>query len=85
MNINTFCRVVVMDVEIRYRRVLVIRPFAAEKKKTIAGVTYMGFSFQEICSFKVRFHGTLLIVVNHPLHNFSEYDEFFLRLIRMNT
>jgi len=45
----------------------------------------LGFSFQEICSLKVRFHGTLFIAVNHPLHNLNEYDEFFLWLIRMNT
>ena len=65
--------------------VLVIRPFAADKKITIIGVTYLSISFQDICSLRVRFHGTLFIVVNHPLHNFSEYDEFFLWLIRMET
>jgi len=45
----------------------------------------LGFSFQEICSLRARFHGTLFIVVNHPLHNFSEHDEFFLSLIHINT
>ena len=27
-----------------------------QKKKTIARVTYLGFSFQEICPLRVRFH-----------------------------
>ena len=45
----------------------------------------MGFSFQEIGSLRVRLNGTIFIVVNHPLHHFSEYEEFFLWLIRMNT
>jgi len=29
--------------------------------------------------------GFTKLVVNYPLHNFSEYDEFFRWLIRMNT
>jgi len=45
----------------------------------------LGFSFQEICFLRVQFHGTLFIVVNHLLHNFSEYDEFFQWLIRIDT
>jgi len=56
--IYTFCRVVVMNVKLRYRRVLVIRSQAADKKM-VTGETCLDLSFQEIRSLRVRLHGTL--------------------------
>ena len=65
VNIKTFCRVVVMNVEKRYRRGLVIRPRAADEK-TVTGETCLDLSYQEICSFRVRLQGTLFAMVNDP-------------------
>ena len=58
VNIYTFCGVVVMNVEYRFRRVLVIRSQAADEK-TVTGETCLNFSFQEICYLRVWLHGTL--------------------------
>ena len=66
MNIYTFCLVVVINVELRYHRVLVIRP-QVEDEKTVTGETCLDLGFQDIRSPRVRLLVPLFaMMVNDP-------------------